>query len=70
MSEWDFQIVVVFLRSGVVSYLMCAFATEAFAVRLFDRTLHVALTDDGVGEWNVVGETATPDHKIIERKNE
>lgn len=48
-------------------YLMCALATHPFAVGVFDCTLHMAYSDDGVRKWNVVGETATPDQKWIEK---
>lgn len=42
-------------------YLISAVATYAFAVGVFDRTINMSLSDDGVWKRNVVGETATPD---------
>lgn len=33
-----------------VVYLMCAVPTYAFAVGIFDRTLNMTLSDDGVRE--------------------
>lgn len=50
-----------------LSALMCAVPTDAFAVGIFDRTLNVTLSDDGVRKRNVVGETTTPviDEEVI-----
>lgn len=42
-------------------YLVHTIPTCALAVGIFDGALNVALTDDGVGESDVVRETATPD---------
>lgn len=51
-------------------YLMSTVPTYAFAVGIFDRTLDMALTNDGIWKWKVVGETATPDSKGIEKHGE
>ena len=51
-------------------YLMRALATHALAVRIFDGTLHMALSNNAVWKWNVMGETATPDGKKTEKKGE
>lgn len=51
-------------------YLMRALPTHALAVRIFDGTLHMALSNNGVWKWNVVGETATPDGEKTEEKGE
>lgn len=48
-------------------YLMSAVPTYAFAVGVFDRTLNMALSNDGVWKRYVVGETATPDGKLIKK---
>ena len=50
-----------------LSTLMCAVPTHAFAVGVFDRTLDMTLSNDGVWEGNVVGETPTPviDEEVV-----
>lgn len=46
---------------------MCTLATDRIAVGVFDRSLHLAVSNDGVGKGNLVGETATPVSKRMER---
>lgn len=45
---------------------MGTLATGRIAVGVFDRSLHVAVSNNGVGKGNSVSETATPVYKRME----
>lgn len=51
-------------------YLMSTVPTYAFAVGIFDRTLNMAFTNNGIWKRKVVGETATSEGEGIEKHGE
>lgn len=46
---------------------MSTLATERIAVGVFDRLLHVSVSNNGVWQGNSVGEAATPVYKWMEK---
>lgn len=46
--------------TSCTSYLMGTLATERIAVGVFDRLLHVSVSNNGMWQGNSVGKAATP----------
>lgn len=56
------------LTVSVTSYLVCTLATDSVAVGVFDRSRHVAVSNNGQGEGNSMSETAAPVYKWKEKR--
>lgn len=53
--------------TSFTSYLIGTLATERIAVGVFDRSLHVSVSNNGVWHGKLVGEAATPVYKLMEK---
>lgn len=66
-SYWENAVFIWVSVTSCSSYLVCTLATDRIAVGVFDRSLHMAVSNNGVGKWNSVSETATPVSKWTEK---